>query len=322
MNVVVVPSGVKKPFALIDRAVIRALTEEGSRVFVLPPGSRFEQGWNELQKRHNPHLVLVLLGVKLTKANLLLLKSLSVPKAVWYTDDPYAIDACLKTCHVFDWIFTNESEAVPVYTQVTRARVGHLPLAAPFPVYAPSRRVPVSYRSRLVLVGSAFRNRLETIHLLAPFLRSYRTKLVGPGWDRLPSQAAFQIRSRWVEAVEVRRYYNAAEIVLNLHRAHDDPYLKQNRRGVRAETPNNRVFEIAACRAFQLADYRRDLEEMYDPEREVVTFRSSEELKEKIRFYLPRKKLRQAIAGRAFRRTLHEHLYRHRIREMLTRIGT
>ncbi|SEN41987.1 CgeB family protein [Lihuaxuella thermophila] len=317
MNVVYVPSAIRKPFTFIDISVVQAMRRMGFQVIVIRPGETLEQKWNHLKRETRPDFLLAMLGERLTEANLQLIKTLPLPKAVWYTDDPYAIDRSVQTCHAFDWVFTNESEAVPVYQKKCSARVIHLPLAAPHLTYQSLKTVPPSYRSQIVLVGSAFQNRLAVMEKISPVLKRFQTRLVGPGWDRLSSKSFFRLRKGWVKPSEVCRYYNGARIVLNIHRSFDDPYLKQNRLRVRAATPNNRLFEIAACSAFQIIDFRQDLQKYYVSDEEMVSFRSLEELKEKIRFYLPREQLRRKIAARAYQRTIREHLYEHRIQKMV-----
>jgi spore maturation protein CgeB len=284
------------------------------RLFLLKPGC-LEKDWSK--RPFDPELVLAMLGERLNKEDIDWIQDLSVPKAIWYTDDPYAIDSSLQTARAFDLIFTNESKAVPFYKRATRAQVFHLPLAAPLQLYYPERPVPASYRAELTLVGCAFQNRLRDLRKLSPFLSRYKTRLVGPGWFRLQHLPNIWVRKGWVETEEVRRYYNGAKIVLNIHRSYDDPYLKKNTHRVKADTPNNRVFEIAACRAFQLTDERLDLSRFFQPEQEIITYRTLDELKEKISFYLPRRKLCQKIAHRAFERTMKEHQYEHRLRKIL-----
>ncbi|WP_164491711.1 CgeB family protein [Staphylospora marina] len=313
MRVVFVPSSVRKPFGFIDRSVMTALRRRGCRVRLLSPSDSPERDWKKIMKRWRPQLLLVMLGVRLSPVFLEWLQTVRVPRAVWFTDDPYAIDVSLRICHAFDWVFTNESAAVPVYRSFGVSRVHHLPLAAPVPAYSPVARIKKVYRSQLVMVGSAFRNRVSAIRRLGPFLRNYQVKLVGPGWNIVNGQSGIRVRNEWVKPEEARQYYNGADIVLNFHRWHKDPHLKQNRRGVRADTPNNRTFEIAACRAFQLLDYRPDLDRFFEPGKEIVSFRTSEEFKELVRFYLPRERLRREIAEKAYRRTMAEHLYEHRI---------
>ncbi|SEN11334.1 glycosyltransferase, partial [Lihuaxuella thermophila] len=82
-------------------------------------------------------------------------------------------------------------------------------------------------------------------------------------------------------------------------------------------TPNNRTFEIAACRSFQLATWRRDLNKLYVPEQEIATYRTLKELREKIRYYLKHDDEREEMTDRAYQRTLRDHTYYVRLRDLL-----
>jgi spore maturation protein CgeB len=67
--------------------------------------------------------------------------------------------------------------------------------------------------------------------------------------------------------------YSSAKICLNFHRA-----------SLVAKTPGPRVFELAACGAFQLSDPRPDMESIFDGS--VPTFRNPAELGYMVRRYL------------------------------------
>ena len=75
---------------------------------------------------------------------------------------------------------------------------------------------------------------------------------------------------------------------------------------------------MAACRAFQLVDERSLLSECFEAGREVVTFSSLADLKEKILYYLAHPEERLAIAEAGYRRALRDHLYTQRLERMLS----
>ena len=79
---------------------------------------------------------------------------------------------------------------------------------------------------------------------------------------------------------------------------------------------NTRTFEIAACGAFQLVDYRQALERHFDVDREVVCYRSVEELRALARYYLDKPEQRLKIARSGRDRVMREHTYAHRMRQM------
>ncbi|MBN2909479.1 glycosyltransferase [Polycladomyces sp. WAk] len=315
MRGVYVSTSVRNPFGFLDREVVRALRRVGVEVVCVSPGPGFPSTLARAVRMHRPHFILAMLGCRLKEADLHAIRRVPVPTAVWYTDDPYAVDDSLRTCRFFDVVFTNERTCVSVYRRHGCPNVVHLPLAAPYPAYAP-RRTFFDYGSRICLLGSAFDNRLAAVRKLMPFLSEHPTRLIGPGWRRaLKGQRSGNIRTldRWVSPVEACRYYNGADIVINVHRSPLDRHLGQNRRGIGARTPNNRTFEIAACATFQLTDKRDGLAELYEPGREIHHYETLEECRSLIDYYLRKDEERDRMACRAYERTLREHLYEHRM---------
>lgn len=80
---------------------------------------------------------------------------------------------------------------------------------------------------------------------------------------------------------------------------------------------SNRVYQTLAFGGFLLHPYCEGLTEHYTPSREIVYYHAREELHEQIRFYLGRPHERQRIAAAGHARTLAEHTYTHRCRELV-----
>jgi len=140
---------------------------------------------------------------------------------------------------------------------------------------------------------------------LLEMFAGYDLKLWGTGfpfWLRSPLRARYP--GVYVAEVKKSKAFNAAKIVLNtMHPAEID--------GV-----NCRLFEAAGCGAFQIADWKPALPGLFEPEREIVTFRSREELREKVNYYLAHPEERQEIADRAYARAHREHTYEIRLQRM------
>ncbi len=83
---------------------------------------------------------------------------------------------------------------------------------------------------------------------------------------------------------------------------------------------NVRTFEIAATGAFQLASYKKDLELLFDVDKEIITFKNIGELKEKIAHYLNKEDERKRIGELAMNRVLREHTYAIRLKRMLSEL--
>ncbi|SFS60820.1 CgeB family protein [Marininema halotolerans] len=317
MKAIFLPSTIRKPFAFIDHCIEKTLDKVGVHPLVHLPGKGFAKRIRQSIQQFQPAFLLANLGCRLTSQELEVIQSLSIPTVIWYTDDPYAIDQSLTTCRFFDYIFTNEEAAISVYQGAGCDNVYHLPLATSLPTFTP-RKIALRYQSDVLILGSAFLNRLEEVDFLARRLPSSTLKIVGPGWRKLSNYRRLQdrIRGGWVDPKEAARYYSGAKIVLNIHRAANDPHLGQNRQGVAALTPNNRLFEIASCRAYQLMSYRPGITSLFAGG-EIDTYNGRDELPERIRTLLKQEKWRQESAERACALTWQQHRYVHRIQRIL-----
>lgn len=131
------------------------------------------------------------------------------------------------------------------------------------------------------------------------------------------AQLSEQIRLDGLQPKESVKFYNGAQIVINLHRGFDHSGIGNE---VQALSVNPRTFEVNACGAFQLTDRRQDLEHFYQPGSEIETYSSAKELIEKIFYYLAHESERQEIAFNGLRKTVERHTFVHRLFEMLTLI--
>ncbi len=86
---------------------------------------------------------------------------------------------------------------------------------------------------------------------------------------------------------------------------------------------NARSFEAAGAGAFQMVDWRPGLGQLFEDGKELISFRSMADLKQKIDYWLPRESERRAIAEAGMRRAHAEHTYALRLGLLLdTLAGT
>src|SRR5437867_1501904 len=143
--------------------------------------------------------------------------------------------------------------------------------------------------------------------LLEPFL-DYDLKIWGnvPRW--LDSPLKRKASGETVFGVDKARAFRAAKIVLNTQHFAE------------IEGVNKRTFEAAGCGAFQITDENPALSDLFDPGREIVTYSSRKDLKEKVDYYLAHARERDEIAERACRRAHAEHTYDHRVAVILSHV--
>ncbi len=79
---------------------------------------------------------------------------------------------------------------------------------------------------------------------------------------------------------------------------------------------NQRVFDCPAAGGFLITDAQSDLEELFDPETEVVVYATLDELEDKVRYYAVRPEERTAIIRAAQRRVAAHHTHAHRLSQV------
>lgn len=262
-----------------------------------------------------PDVVLVVHGTLTPPSLINYANDIGAMTVLWLVEDPYEIDYHRGTMtDPYQVVFTNERQAVLEYA---RPEVYYLPWCCNPRVHRPMS-VPITYRSDLCFIGMGFANRLHIINELALELSKLKLCLIGDWqkWGQLhPSLARFVLPTM-TNAWEVQKYYNGAKINLNIHRDPVDPP-SGNRKGVQATSPNDRVFALAGCGAFQLVDdLRPDIGDCFALGREMVTFSSPEDLWLKIKKYLSDDVGRQNMAKAAQNRAYRDHTFARRLNEI------
>jgi spore maturation protein CgeB len=78
-----------------------------------------------------------------------------------------------------------------------------------------------------------------------------------------------------------------------------------------------RPFELSGCGAFVISGYADDLDSYYKENEEMVFYRTLPDLIYKIKYYLLQEVGRVKIARAGYERTLREHTYEKRFKEIL-----
>lgn len=80
---------------------------------------------------------------------------------------------------------------------------------------------------------------------------------------------------------------------------------------------NQRVFDVPVSGSFLLTDYRRQMDELFEPERETACFSDPEEIPDLIRYYLKNPGKREKMVRAARERILSEHTYEIRLQKLM-----
>ena len=170
-------------------------------------------------------------------------------------------------------------------------------------------------------------------------------KVFGAGWSRdkfIPS-LIYKVTNRLHRArlsinqicevlpsqEEMIEIFNRSKINLNLSNATnwDARYLSSSPLALINTFRSNkyrdgiklRLFEISACRGFQLSYYEEGLEKYFKIGEEIAIFLNPDNLADKVKYYLKHDKERELIARSGYERTLREHTVTKRFQNIFER---
>jgi len=129
----------------------------------------------------------------------------------------------------------------------------------------------------------------------------------------------------WAPSVEhlstnsrIRESYMGQAWGLEMYRILCRSQITLNHHGDIAPYANNcRLYEATGVGSLLITDWKANLHEMFEPGKEVVAYRTPEECAELIRYYLENDKERETIARAGQQRTLREHTYYQRMKELV-----
>ena len=261
-----------------------------------------------------PDLVIALAQAPLNASVCDRLRAAGIKVAFWFVENYRVLPYWKQVAKDYDAFFAIQDE--PFLSMVREAgspKAVYLPTAAD-----PDRHAPIAlteaeqrrFGADISFAGAPYLNRQRMLLGLIDL----NPKIWGEGWagtevERLAAEggARFQLD-------EMVRIFAATKINLNIHSANHVEGLDPD-----PDYVNPRTFELAACGAFQLVDARHPLARMFRDD-ELVTFRSTSELRSLIAHYLARPDERAAVAERGRARVLAEHTFVHRVRRIFAEL--
>lgn len=123
----------------------------------------------------------------------------------------------------------------------------------------------------------------------------------------------------WPPWSPVKRRYHGEAWGLDMYRILYQSQVALNRHGTIAgrSAVNMRLYEATGMGAFLVTDRKDDLGELFEDGREIVSYETADDLVEKIRYYVANDDERRTIAEAGQRRTLSEHTYAERMRDLV-----
>jgi spore maturation protein CgeB len=156
-------------------------------------------------------------------------------------------------------------------------------------------------------VGAIGRSHRNAVPLLERLCRETPIRIYGYGAEDLPTDSPILERyEKEMWGLDMYRILASSKITLNRHIA------------VAANYANNmRLYEATGMGALLLTDEKGNLKDLFEPGREVETYSDPQEAIEKIFALLGNPERRTEIAAAGKARTLREHTYQARMKELL-----
>jgi len=252
----------------------------------------------------NPHLVFIYRGAHITSETISIIRNRYSAVVFGYNnDDPFSDQypwfywrhfkkAAPKYSHVFSYRFKNiyDFQSLGLETSLLRSyyRAGNN-----FPIDT----VGSHFECDVIFVGH-FENDGRDKALLDLLDEGINVKIFGPEWRRSGLYGELRKRLGYeIDALDMEDYniaINSSKIaIVFLSKLNNDTYTR-------------RCFEIPATKTLMLAEYTEDLASMFDEDTEAVFFRSTCELRVKIKKLLEQESLIGKIASRGHARVLRD----------------
>ena len=162
-------------------------------------------------------------------------------------------------------------------------------------------RIAVSF------VGSLSRHHSRRIRWLEQLCQRADLQIWGPGVDSLPTTSPIRDHHRGTAwGLEMYRILQSSKVTLNQHIDVAGSYAN-----------NLRLFEATGVGTLLVTDWKENLHEMFEPDKEVVAYRTAEECASLVDYYLENEHEREAVAKAGQQRTLKNHTYENRARELI-----
>ncbi|MDQ0218925.1 protein CgeB [Peribacillus cavernae] len=317
MNILYISSGYARVYQFFDSCILTELKKFfGVRVEFFTQLQDFS-GFQLICNQFKPDIVFTLLGDLLPIDTLNWIKDQRFRSVLWLTEDPYYTDRSIKILPFFDIVFSIDSGAVDYYKSLQYKNVYHLPLGTDPGVFTPGDKKGKVHD--ICLVGYPYPDRIRLLLLLLKET-PYQIQVVGNMWRKQffakATDTNVSLLNRWVHPSAAAHFYRSAKIVLNTHRPYDEK-TNQNSAGIINRSINNRTFDIASCKSFQLIQYMDDLPLHFQEHMEIVSFQTNEELIGKLDYYLSNEEERQSIAANGRKKVLLQHTFHHRLKRII-----
>ncbi len=235
----------------------------------------------------------------------LIKKQTKAPIVLWFPDALSNIKKGLFFIAGYDFLFFVDKYIVNTLHDELGLNTFFLPQAC-YPKYhhlTEISKIDEIYKCDIANAGNSYPSRIA----LYENFKNYDVKMWGfppPIWINNNYIKSIHQKKEVYGEEKIKAFFSAKIVLNNLHPAVIN--------GV-----NKRTFEIPACGGFQITKYSEIINELFVKDKEIVTYKNLDDLKEKIDYYLKHEEERNLIIKAGFERTNKDHTYKVRLKEML-----
>jgi spore maturation protein CgeB len=236
------------------------------------------------------------------------------PTVNWFADDHWRFESFTRHfAPAFDLAVTTDPDSLPKYRLLPNTRVHLSQWACNRYAYG---RVTNEISHDVTFVGQPHGDRRQTVAMLGD--AGIPVECSGFGWPSGP-----------VEHTEMVEIFASSRINLNLSNSSEIPGLRARLRRVlhlhppppRPPQIKGRNFEVPGCGGFLLTERVPHLERYFGLGQEVAVFDGTDDLFDKVRYWLGNDDERRQVADAGYRRVMAEHTYDHRFAQMFDELG-
>lgn len=212
--------------------------------------------------------------------------------------DPDVLCTAKNYANRFTYHTTNSKVALEQYKKLGFTNTLYLPFGIDSRFFVPSEKLP-KYQCDVCIIGHYDKSRLPMAKALK---KKFDTKIYGSNWPyKGVSSVAYP---EWLGAVQ------SAKIVV------DYPRTRAGYNNVKI-----RLFEVAAAGTLLITEYVDEISEFFEYDKEIVGYRTVDEMYDKIQYYIDHPAKRMLIAKRAQIKCAQKHMWRNRFEDLFNIIG-
>ena len=269
-----------------------------------------------------PELIIAIAQAPLTPNIIQRLKGGGASVAFWFVEDFRTLLYWKDVAPHYDYFFTiQRGDFFDELKKIGAKNYYYLPQACSPDIH---KKITMTeddkklYSSDISFMGAGYYNR----RVFFQGLMDFDFKIWGTEWDYMsplarhiqkPALNSFHGNGERLSPDEYVKIFNASKINLNLHSSSYHEGVDPS-----GDFVNPRTFELASCGAFQLVDYRTELDNLFKVDEEIICYRDLRELRGKIKFYLEHTEEREKISENARIKALKFHAFENRMEEMLS----